>query len=59
MSKPSSPKSPNSPKDGKPGGEKKLLDLGELMERLDEAVAKNVEDNPDLVVTKYVTILPG
>jgi hypothetical protein len=54
MSKPSSPKSP---KDAKPGGEKKALDLGELMQRLDEAVAKTIEDYSELFVTKYVKII--
>lgn len=55
MSKPSSPKSP---KDAKPGGEKKALDLGELMQRLDEAVAKSIEDFSELFVTKYVKFFP-
>lgn len=54
MSKPGSPKSPKSPKDGAPAGEKKALDLGELMQRLDDAVAKAMEDYSELFVTKYV-----
>lgn len=55
MSKPNSPKSPKSPKDGKEGAEKpKAFDLGELMLRLDEAVAKSIEDFSELFVTKYV-----
>ena len=53
MSKPNSPKSPKSPKVAKEGGEKaKAFDLGELMQRLDEAVAKTIEDFSELFVTK-------
>ncbi|KAG0562008.1 hypothetical protein KC19_9G110000 [Ceratodon purpureus] len=52
MSKPNSPKSPKSPKVAKEGGEKaKAFDLGELMQRLDEAVAKTIEDFSELFVT--------
>lgn len=52
---PKSPKSPQSPKDAKAGTEKKALDLGELMQRLDDATAKTIEDYSVLFVTKYVT----
>lgn len=55
MSKPNSPKSPKSPKDAKEGAEKpKAFDLGELMQRLDEAVAKTIEDFSELFVAKYM-----
>lgn len=55
MSKPNSPESPKSPKDAKDSGDKLMaFDLHELMQRLDEAVAKTIEDFSELFVTKYV-----